>query len=737
MNQRVRLAGAALSGALLVSASAAIPASAALGSGQGTGSTTSDTPSSSPGVDRTSAVVQLSLDPLTTAEKTRPAPGKKVDFDSSAVRSQRARLQAQRNDFKKWLHANAKGARVVGEHDLAVNAVVVELNGTSIDALRSGPGVTSVGYQGRYRPTAEETAYLDLSLVDGIPGSDTPADAGEGTKVAIIDTGIDIRNPCFSDDGTSVSTGLDEMTSWTNDKVVVAKVFHNKARQQGLTAAPVQDHGTHVAGTVACAFGTEATVNGVDLPDQLSGVAPAAELGNYNVFPGDVLDARSEDILDALEAAYEDGMDVANLSLGGDANGAQDLLTHAIDNLDAAGMVVAVAAGNSGPGFGTVESPGSAERALTAGASTVGHFVGAPVTVEGGPRVLAAAGDFETVDADFSGTLRVATGGTNGLDPACSALPGAYPGADDIVLITRGACSFSQKIRNAEAAGAEVVLVANNVAGDPIAMAEDGTADQPTVPAYMVGLDEGQELTANDGATTTVGADNQYAQTGNDDIMAGFSSQGPTDVTYRVKPDVVAPGVNVLSSIPNEFCDEAPCFAFFQGTSMATPHLAGTAAVLVAEHPDWSAAQVRSAIVNTATPGLLTDYQTGEDVVTDPTVVGAGLQDVAASLGASVALDPVSVSFGAVPSGSGQTRTATVTLSDLTGSGGTYGLSVGDESDSAVSFTVSDGTVSIPAGGSATVSVTMTFDKKADAGSHWATLQVGDVGHAVLYTYLR
>ena len=735
MNHRARLAGAALGGALLVSAAAAVPATAAIGSGAGTGSASSDTANNSSGVDRTTAVVQLSLDPLTTAEKTKPAPGKKVDFDSSAVKSQRARLQAQRNAFKKWLQANAKGAKVVGEHDLAVNAVVVQLNGTSIDALRAGPNVTSVGYQGRYRPTAtQDTPYLDLSLVSGLPGTDTPADAGDGISVAILDTGIDIRNPCFADANTPVDAELEDVRDWTNSKVTVAKVFYNKARQQGLTAAPVQDHGTHVAGTVACAYGTDANVNGVDIPNQLSGVAPAATLGNYNIFPGEVDDARSEDILDALEAAYEDGMDVANMSLGGNANGTQDLLTIAVDNLDQAGMVVAVAAGNSGPGFGTVESPGSAERALTAGASSVGHFVGTPVTV-GGDSALAAAGDFETVTSDVSAPLGVVAGTTNGLSTACS--PVGVDLTGQVALISRGGCTFSAKIRNAQEAGAAVVLVANNVAGDPTSMAADGTPDQPTVPAYMVGLDDGQVLLTHAGEMTTVSAALRYEQTGNDDIMAGFSSQGPTDVTYRVKPDVVAPGVNVLSSIPNEFCDAAPCFAFFQGTSMATPHLAGTAAAVMSEHPGWSSAQVRSAIVNTATPGGLTSYTDGTTVVDDPNIVGAGLQDVAASLGARVALDPVSVSFGSVPSGSGQTRTATVTLSDLTGSGGTYDLSVGGASGSAVSFSLSDDSVTIPADGSATVTVTMSFAKQAAKGSHWATLQVGDAGHAVLYTYLK
>ena len=131
----------------------------------------------------------------------------------------------------------------------------------------------------------------------------------------------------------------------------------------GFTPEAIDSHGTHVAGTVGCNFETPATVSGVEIPYCPSGVAPRVLLGNYNVFPGDVASARSEDIVNALEAAYEDGFDIANMSLGGGIHGVQDLLTHAVNNLDEAGFISAIAAGNSGPGYFTIESPGSAARA--------------------------------------------------------------------------------------------------------------------------------------------------------------------------------------------------------------------------------------------------------------------------------------------------------------------------------------------------------------------------------------
>lgn len=433
------------------------------------------------------------------------------------------------------------------------------------------------------------------------------------------------------------------------------------------------------------------------------------------------------------------------MSLGGSASGIQDLLTVAVDNLDRANMVVAVAAGNEGPGHYTVASPGSAARALTAGASTVPHFVGAPVTV-GGATYGGAAGEFATVSADLSAPLGVVPGTTNGLSTACTTLPaGSLNG--QIGLISRGVCTFSTKIRNAQDAGAVAVLVANNVAGDPVAMAQDGTANQPTVPAYMVALSTGQALVGQGGATTTIGKDLAYIRTPSVDIMAGFSSQGPTDVDFRVKPDVVAPGVNVLSSITKNGCSTPPCFAFFQGTSMAAPHLAGSAAVVKQQHPDWSAAQIRSAIVNTADQGVLKSFRTGTTPVLDVNVVGAGRLNLLSAVNARVALDPVSISFGAVPSGAGQTKSFEVTLTNVSAQRATYGLSLSGATNaqgqpaSGIGYTLRPSSVTLDPGRSGVVTVTMAASKGIAAGDYQATLSVttggSQVAHAAVYTLVK
>jgi len=678
---------------------------------------------SAPTVDAGSALVQLKGAPLATAERTKPAKGKKIDFSSQTVRSYRAQLNQLRNEFKRWLRDNAANARVNGEFDISLNAVSVELNGTSLATIAAAPMVEAAQLQGLYRPAGHDDPDLELihAFEAWSAAGGTPAAKGAGVEVAVIDTGIDTRHPCF---GSGAANG------GTNAKVIFAGVFHMKARNQGYTPADLNGHGTHVAGTVACNEHTPATMDGIDIPYDPSGVAPAARLGNFNVFPADVLDARSEDIVDALEEAYEQGFDVANMSLGGGQGGINDLLAKAVDNLDAANMVVAVAAGNSGPGFSTVESPGIAPGALTAGAMTVGHFIGAEIT-RGAVTAGGAIGDFETLEDDLTLPVSAPAGtGVAGLSQACTPFP-ANSMTGTIALVARGTCTFETKIRNAGTAGAQAVVVVNNVGGDPIAMGDDtAIPGLPTTPAYMVSLADGTAL-AGAAGNMTIEAALSYILSGNHNIMAGFSGQGPTDVDFRVKPDVVAPGVNVLSSQPNQNCETPPCWAFFQGTSMATPHLAGAAAVVRSQHPTWTSAEIRSAITNTADQGVLLN-STGVGVNTNVNIIGAGRANAQSATNARVALSPVSVSFGSVPSGSGQSASKTVALTTLAGSG-PYTVAVTDETGGGVDF---NATIS-----GNTVTVTMTAAQGIAAGSRQGILRISsggtEIAHAAVFVFIK
>src|SRR5262249_20128104 len=151
----------------------------------------------------------------------------------------------------------------------------------------------------------------------------------------------------------------------------------------------------------------------------------------------------------------------------------------------------------------------------------------------GGNTYAGVTGGFAKVSSNLTAPLGVVLSGT-ALSTACSALPtGSLSGK--IGLISRGACTFSTKIRNAEAAGALATIVVNNVAGDAIAMGQDGTPGQPTKPAYMVAIASRAALMAANGQSTTISSTLKYFTSPNSNIMAGFSSQGPTDVDFRVK----------------------------------------------------------------------------------------------------------------------------------------------------------------------------------------------------------
>jgi subtilisin family serine protease len=693
------------------------------------------------------ALVELDGDPLAVSPRTAPEGAGKLDLHGPAVRSERANLASIRNTFRRWLRDNAPAARITGEHDIAVHAVEVQLNGTPLDTIAAAPMVTYAELEQTFAPSAHDDPDLALVNADVAWAATGGVDnAGAGVKVAIIDSGIDATHPCFDDTGYPEQPQEGDL-DLTNNKVIVAKVFSNRIRQDALDPSAVDGHGTHVAGTVACNAHMPAVIDGVDIPYDPSGVAPRALLGNYNVFPGETGFARSEDIIDALEEAYADDMDIANMSLGGARNdgGGAFLLTKAIDNLDRANMVVAVAAGNEGPGHFTVHYPGAARRALTAGASTVGHSIINLVEV-GGTEYEAVVGDFGVLEVDLTAALQVVADATNGqphgLHVACDEGPALPDLTGTIALLGRGVCDFTVKMRNAQNAGAVGVIMVNRVADEePFVMAHNGLEERPTIPGYMVGLEDGALIDDHDGESATLRELGVYVERPDDtNRMASFSSWGPTHGDLLIKPDVVAPGADIVSAFPAATCDEPElsavgCWAFLGGTSMATPHVAGAAAVVRGAHPEWTAAQVRSAVTNTAQQNVLI-MPDSDDVTNDAQVVGSGLLDVHAAVEAVASLDPVSQSFGSIAAGGGASRSATVTVTNLDDVAHDFTISVEDTSDDGVTF-AGGGSFSLEPGDSQTVTISAHSTKRAPDGHKQATLRVTssgtEVAHAMLY----
>lgn len=584
--------------------------------------------------------------------RTKPVNGR-LDPTSPAYQAYLRHLEKERSAFSQALAKAAPQAHIVRELTTVLNAVVVELNGAKQSDIAKVPGATRVEASWLYLPTMNVGPYL-INADDLWGALGGQASAGEGIKVGVIDSGIDDTHPFFDCKGDTIT-----------HQVFVS----GEGIPTGLPAI-VFDHGTHVAGTIGGCVFPGADAEPVPMSGDLSGVAPGAELHDYNVFPGFGAgfvafggSAFSHDIAAAIEKALLDGMDIVNMSLGGSVQGPHDLLAEASNAAVDAGLVVVVAAGNSGPGDATVESPGSAAKVITAGAATNGHLGGVLVTV-GTANYVAAAGDFGPYGDPTSGDLLEWSTAT-GLDStACNPATGT-PLAGDIALINRGTCTFSTKIRNAENAGAVGVLVVNNTAGPPTAMGTDGTPDQPTIVGVMVSDVDGAAIrTGGLGATTIAGSISEQPATAN--VLAGFSGRGPVPFTYQIKPDVVAPGVNVYSSV---FDGQ---FAFFQGTSMATPHVAGAAALLMDGHSGWGPIEVKSALTNYANHLGVSGLPSGRAEVLQ---IGGGLVDLAESDDAAIFLDPVSVSFGLV---SGNAAAAGSVEVAVTGSGS---CTVSEDSD--------------------------------------------------------
>jgi minor extracellular serine protease Vpr len=605
-------------------------------------------------------------------ERTKPLRGR-LDPTSPAYLAYQAYLANERAAYRAFLAQRLPQAQVVAEYDTVLNGVAVKLNGVKLSALANYAKVRAVDSSWLYRPTMNVS--VDVIGATGVwPTVGGQASAGAGIKVGVIDSGIDSTHDFFAcKDG------------------IQAKVY-GSGDAGGTQNVLVSDHGTHVAGTIGgCAIElTDGPITGT-----ISGVAPGAVLFDYNVFPGFGGgyiafggSAFAHDIARALEDAVNDGMHVVNLSLSGGVQGPHDFLSEAINATADAGVVPAVAAGNAGPGAGTIGSPGNAEKALTAGATTNPHYIGIEVVVADTDTYGAAVGEFDpfavdpVTDADF-----VSWGGD---ELACSTGPaGSVSGA--VVLIKRGTCTFSEKVATAHSHGAIGVVVYNNVGGDPIAMGGTGA-----IPAVMVSLDDGTAIKAGLPSTVTIdGSTPVEVTTENADIMAGFSSRGPGPFLNNIKPDVTAPGVNVYSSV---FDNK---FEMFQGTSMATPHVAGAAALLLQDRPDLSPADVKSLLGNNAERDVWADVVGG--TLAGVMDRGGGRIDLVRAFDAETTFDPMSLSFGSHNGNRQVSESITVEVWNLSETSKTYSITTADPN-----LSLSTEVLMVAAGATGTFTVTLS-----------------------------
>lgn len=594
------------------------------------------------------AIIELEGDPVVRhQQRTGGVLGKEIDFQSPAARGYESLVDDEHSSFKSRARLVSPNFRVRTELHKLLNAISIEAPETELAAIAALPGVK------RVEPVREMRALLDTS----VPLINSPVlwgrlggigAAGQGIKIAILDTGIDITNPLFSDTGFTMPPGFPK-TSAGNDNLVNNKVIAAKSFVAGsATAADQNGHGSNVAG-IAGGRVTDSPLG------TISGVAPMAYLGNYRVLGADG-NGRTDLIARAIEEAVADGFDVLNMSFGGAASSELDVVSTAVEGAVASGRVAVIAAGNAGSSEMTIRSPGIAPSAITVAASTNGHVVGPVVTVDQPApvdatlvRIGSSSGNAVALD-DSLKSLPFTFVDPNGR--GCGGLPaGSLSGK--VALIERGICAFADKVNNAAAAGARAAIIFNKDLSEGsdggetiINMDVTGTS----IPSIFIGRSAGLALrdfvAAHPDATlsiTPIGS-----RTAPADVLADFSSRGPSSLE-QLKPDLAAPGVVIYSAaIKNGDASvgvvDKSGFLAISGTSQAAPHVAGAAALLKQLHPAWSPAQIKSALMNSAIQDVFT--ATDKAVRSGVLATGAGRVDLARAGSVNATLSPASLSFG-------------------------------------------------------------------------------------------
>jgi subtilisin family serine protease len=537
------------------------------------------------------------------------------------------------------------GAREQSALRVGANGLRIKVDAASLADIKNLPGVVSVAPVVRH----------ELHNVDSVPWIGTQdfwdtVGTGEGVSIGIIDTGIDYQHMDFGGDGTD---------SFPTDKVVGGYDFVGDDYTGSNAPVPDDDpldcngHGTHVAGTAA----------GIGVPDVIGpGVAKGADLYALRVFGCAGFTTLTADAIEWAMDPNGDGdmsdhLDVINMSLGSSFGTPEDPSSIASNNAAQLGIIVVASAGNSGDVPYITGAPGVASLAISTAASTKGGDVPAiEVSGDYNGRIEAVEGTspVRVSDGPFSGPL-VQDPNTLG----CTATGGITTDmTGGVALISRGLCDFSDKVANAEAAGAIAVVVYNDGTDPsrvaPIIMGGLGGAG---VAAVMIPSTDGLALSAaiaGGDAATALLDESLVTPTQFFDLIAGFSSRGPGHGGSTFKPDVTNPGVSIVSAAAGTVNGSAN----FQGTSMAAPHTAGVAALMRQLHPNLDSAAIKAIIQNSTVdmnePLPLTRQGVGRVSVTNAMELGSYAS-------------PGGVSFGRLNPESHQFLKKTVNVTDFSG----------------------------------------------------------------------
>ncbi len=536
--------------------------------------------------------------------------------------------QAQKAEKKKKILAQQTSARkemtvkkVKFEQKFTYDTVLNGFAGTvQADDLEKLLTISGVKY---VEPDTTMYALEGLEKVE--PGADAQMDTsipflgidklwaegyeGQGIKVAVLDTGIDATHPDLQavykggknfvphTDGDYARPRADDDGSETSplDRPANKPEFNDKG------SAFYTSHGTHVAGTIAAQGNNKYGIKGI---------APKVDLYSYRVL-GAYGSGATAGIIKAIDTAVIEEMDVINLSLGGGANSETDGASFAINNAMLAGTISVIATGNSGPNRGTMGTPATSRLGIGVGNTTnpeTHHQANISIT----------AGDYtynkvnDLMATTFGKDVKQQLSGSYDI----VAVPGVgaekdYNGLDvkgKIALVSRGEIAFVDKIEAAKKNGAAGVIV-HNFAGGSNAPGKSQTFLGDAfefIPTFDMSVTDGEAIRAALAKAPGTISFDQFTTTktpGNE--VNDSSSRGPSTPNFDIKPDVTAPGTNIMSTIPeygNDFpdADYSEAYSRKTGTSMATPHVAGIAALVKQANPEWNAFDVKVALSNTA-----------------------------------------------------------------------------------------------------------------------------------------
>lgn len=597
----------------------------------------------------------------------------RVDVRSAQARSYVQHLDRVQRDHESGIRSLiGRPLKIERRMQHAVNGVVTRMSQNEAARIAKLPGVRLVEEYREYSLATDVGPQLI-----GAPGlwNATPTNfRGEGVVVGVLDTGINFGSPAFAavDDtgyhhvnpngsgnylGTCSPGGVDE--GRCNDKLIGGYDFvcgppGDTCGVPGIREEPgfgdTNGHGSHTASTAA---GNAWTANFKGRDIRISGVAPHANIIAYDICYTDILTGGgfcpNTSAVAAVDQAIADGVDVINYSIGGGEQPWGESVSLAFLNASDAGIYIAAAAGNSGPGPNTMghqEPWTSTTAAATHGRGNFAYLlqVTGPGTV---PPALQTVVLTEGVNgAAFTTSLPATTplrvsAGIDTANDGCAAFPaGAFQNA--IALIRRGTCNFTDKVNNAKNAGAVGVVIANNQAV-VVSPSVPGT----TIPTFMVAQADGdavRDFSAGNGNTSTAGISFPPTPIPNTpDVLAAFSSRGPTDGLDLIKPDVTAPGVNVLAVLSGTTISGSEnLVGLLSGTSMASPHQAGAAALLRQAQPGWTSPEIKSALMMTAVQKV---FKEDEVTPADPFSMGAGRIQIDRAVRAGLVLNETTENF--------------------------------------------------------------------------------------------